>query len=62
MIPLCFFDQFVFDINIKYMHAGMNHCLAAAAVSRRQESALKADVGRVLRQYIRGLQRRLGDK
>ena len=29
-----------FDINIKYMHAGMNHCLAAAAESRWQKSAM----------------------
>lgn len=29
------------------MHAGMNYCLAAAAVSRRQKSAVRTDVGRV---------------
>ncbi len=35
------------------MHAGMKHCLAAAAVNRRQKSAKKADVGRVLSRYIK---------
>lgn len=42
------FSQTLFLINIKYMHAGMKHCLAAADVSRRQKSAMRADVGSVL--------------
>ncbi len=39
------FSLTCFDINIQYMHAGMRHYLAAAAVSRRQKSAKRADVG-----------------
>ena len=42
---LMLFSLTCFDINIKYMHAGTNHCLAAAAVSRRQKSASREDVG-----------------
>lgn len=50
---MLFFPLTCFDINIQYMHAGMKHCLAAAAVNRRQKSAKKADGGRVLNRYIK---------
>lgn len=38
-------SEYCFDINIKYMHAGMKPCLAAAALSRRQKSATRTEVG-----------------
>lgn len=49
-------SEYCFNINIKYMHAGMIYCLAAAAVSRGQKDGKTWEE---LGQYIKGLQRRL---
>lgn len=35
--------EYCFDINIKYMHVGMNDCFAAAVLSRREKTVIRAD-------------------
>lgn len=45
-------SEYCFDMNNKYMHAGMNHCLAAAAVSRRQKSSKCAKINKDCRDQL----------
>ena len=47
LMLLSLISEYCFDINMKYMHAGMDYCLAAAAVSRGQRSAIKTHMGGV---------------